>query len=164
MHSTHRSNSATSRRCAASRSRLEDRRNAASWRPRATKHAEFGVHSAMPSVPAKRRCPELIFVAPRFDVYKAIARQIQQIFAEYTPIIEPLSLDEAYLDVTENLKGIVSATQIADESGKAAPKPNSRPRPASPTTNSSPSSPPITASRTGSLSSLPKWGRHSSRP
>ena len=52
--------------------------------------------------------------SPRFDVYKATSLQIRAIFAEYTPIIEPLSLDEAYLDVTENLKGIVSATQIAE--------------------------------------------------
>src|SRR5213082_2836541 len=76
---------------------------------------EFGVHSAMPSLIAKRRCPDLIFVEPRFDAYKAISLQIRQIFAEYTPIIEPLSLDEAYLDVTENLKGIGSATRIAEE-------------------------------------------------
>ena len=67
---------------------------------------EFGVRSAMPSVTAKRKCPDLIFVKPRFDVYKAISRQIRDIFAEHTPIIEPLSLDEAYLDVTENLQGI----------------------------------------------------------
>jgi DNA polymerase-4 len=76
---------------------------------------EFGVHSAMPSVIAKRKCPALMFVKPRFDAYKAISLQIRNIFAEYTPIIEPLSLDEAYLDVTENLKGIVSATWIAEE-------------------------------------------------
>jgi DNA polymerase IV len=76
---------------------------------------EFGVHSAMPSVAAKRKCPDLIFVRPRFDVYKAVSLQIREIFAEYTPIIEPLSLDEAYLDVTENLKGIASATQIAED-------------------------------------------------
>jgi DNA polymerase-4 len=69
---------------------------------------KFGVHSAMPSITAKRKCPDLIFVKPRFNVYR-------EIFAEYTPIIEPLSLDEAYLDVTANLKGIVSATQIAEE-------------------------------------------------
>jgi DNA polymerase IV len=75
---------------------------------------EFGVRSAMPSVTAKRKCPNLIFVNPRFDVYKAVSLQIRAIFAEYTPIIEPLSLDEAYLDVTENLKEIVSATQIAE--------------------------------------------------
>ena len=76
---------------------------------------KFGVRSAMPSVTAKRRCPELIFVTPRFDVYKAVSLQIREIFAEYTPIIEPLSLDEAYLDVTENLKGIASATEIAED-------------------------------------------------
>ena len=76
---------------------------------------KFGVHSAMPSVTAKRKCPDLIFVKPRFDAYKAISLQIREIFATYTPIIEPLSLDEAYLDVTENLKGIFSATEIAEE-------------------------------------------------
>jgi DNA polymerase IV len=76
---------------------------------------KFGVHSAMPSITAKRKCPDLIFVKPRFDAYKAISLQIREIFAEYTPVIEPLSLDEAYLDVTQNLKGIVLATQIAEE-------------------------------------------------
>jgi DNA polymerase IV len=75
---------------------------------------KFGVRSAMPSATAKRKCPTLIFVKPRFDVYKVVSLQIRAIFAEYAPIIEPLSLDEAYLDVTENLKGIVSATQIAE--------------------------------------------------
>ena len=64
---------------------------------------KFGVRSAMPSVTAKRQCPDLIFVKPRFEVYKAVSQQIREIFARYTPIIEPLSLDEAYLDVTENL-------------------------------------------------------------
>src|SRR3979490_430940 len=76
---------------------------------------KFGVHSAMPSVIAKRKCPDLIFVKPRFDTYKAISLQIREVFSKYTPIIEPLSLDEAYLDVTRNLKGMVSATRIADE-------------------------------------------------
>lgn len=76
---------------------------------------KFGVRSAMPSVTAKRKCPELIFVPHRFSVYRAVSQQIRDIFAEYTPLIEPLSLDEAYLDVTENLKGIESATQIAEE-------------------------------------------------
>ncbi|AGA27460.1 DNA polymerase IV [Singulisphaera acidiphila] len=75
----------------------------------------FGVRSAMPSVIAKRKCPELIFVKPRFDVYRAVSQQIRTIFAEYTPLIEPLSLDEAYLDVTENRKGIFSATEVAEE-------------------------------------------------
>jgi DNA polymerase-4 len=76
---------------------------------------KFGVHSAMPSVSAKRKCPDLIFVKPRFDAYKAVSLQIREIFAEHTPLVEPLSLDEAYLDVTENLKGIGSATEIAKE-------------------------------------------------
>jgi DNA polymerase-4 len=75
----------------------------------------FGVHSAMASVTARRKCPDLIFVAPRFEVYKTISHQIRDIFAEYTPLIEPLSLDEAYLDVTDNLKGIPYAAQIAQE-------------------------------------------------
>jgi DNA polymerase IV len=75
---------------------------------------KFGVRSAMPSVTAKRRCPELIFVKHRFEVYKDVSRQVRAIFAEFTPQIEPLSLDEAYLDVTENLKGLASATQIAE--------------------------------------------------
>ncbi len=74
---------------------------------------KFGVRSAMPSITAKRQCPELIFVKPRFDAYKAVSLQIREIFAEYTHVIEPLSLDEAYLDVTDNLKGIATATEIA---------------------------------------------------
>src|SRR4051794_5710244 len=75
----------------------------------------FGVRSAMPSVTARRKCPDLIFVKPRFDVYKAVSAQIRTIFADYTSLIEPLSLDEAYLDVSENLKRVASATQIAEE-------------------------------------------------
>ena len=75
----------------------------------------FGVRSAMPSVTARRKCPDLIFVKPRFDVYKEISLQIRAIFAEYTSIIEPLSLDEANLDVTKNLKGLGTATEIAQE-------------------------------------------------
>ena len=75
----------------------------------------FGVRSAMASVTARRKCPVLVFVPPRFDVYRAISQQIRKIFAEYTPLVEPLSLDEAYLDVTKNLKGIPSAIQIAQE-------------------------------------------------
>jgi DNA polymerase-4 len=74
---------------------------------------KFGVRSAMPSVTAKRQCPDLVFVKPRFEVYKEISRHIRTIFAEHTEIIEPLSLDEAYLDVTENIQGIASATEIA---------------------------------------------------
>jgi DNA polymerase-4 len=75
----------------------------------------FGVRSAMASVTARRKCPDLIFVAPRFEVYKEISHQIRDIFAEYTPLVEPLSLDEAYLDITENQKGISCATQVAQE-------------------------------------------------
>ncbi|MER9926715.1 DNA polymerase IV [Mesorhizobium sp. M0048] len=75
---------------------------------------KFGVHSAMPSVTARRKCPDLIFVKPRFDVYKAVSQQIREIFAEHTPLIEPLSLDEAYLDVTENMQGMATATEIAE--------------------------------------------------
>jgi DNA polymerase IV len=81
---------------------------AASYEARA-----FGVRSAMPSVTAKRQCPDLIFVKPRFEVYKAVSQQIREIFAEHTPIIEPLSLDEAYLDVTENLQDIPLARDVA---------------------------------------------------
>jgi DNA polymerase-4 len=73
----------------------------------------FGIRSAMPSVTARRKCPDLIFVKPRFDVYKEVSLQVRAIFAEHTAIVEPLSLDEAYLDVTENLQGIVFATEIA---------------------------------------------------
>jgi DNA polymerase-4 len=69
----------------------------------------------MPSVTARRKCSDLIFVPPQFDVYRAVSHQIREIFAEYTPLVEPLSLDEAYLDVTENLKGIPLARQIAQE-------------------------------------------------
>jgi len=75
----------------------------------------FGVHSAMPSVTARRLCPDLVFVPPRFDVYKAVSRQIGSIFARYTPLIQPLSLDEAYLDVTMPLVDCGSATAIAEE-------------------------------------------------
>ncbi len=73
----------------------------------------YGVRSAMPSVTARRKCPDLVFVKPRFEVYKAVSQQIRAIFAEYTPLIEPLSLDEAYLDVTENLAGLPLATDVA---------------------------------------------------
>jgi len=75
---------------------------------------KFGVKSAMPSVTAKRRCPDLIFVKHRFDAYKEASRQIRAIFEHHTPHVEPLSLDEAYLDVTEDRLGIGSATRIAE--------------------------------------------------
>ncbi|MGN3975281.1 DNA polymerase IV [Tsuneonella sp. SYSU-LHT278] len=74
---------------------------------------KFGVRSAMPSVTAKRLCPDLVFVRHRFEVYKEVSAQIRAIFRDYTPHVEPLSLDEAYLDVTDDLKGIGSATLIA---------------------------------------------------
>ena len=75
----------------------------------------FGVHSAMPSTTAMRLCAELVFVPPRFDVYRAVSREIHAIFAEYTALIEPLSLDEAYLDVTENQRGLPTAWATAKE-------------------------------------------------
>ena len=75
----------------------------------------FGVRSAMPSVTAKRRCPDLVFVKPRFDVYRAVSQQIRSIFADYTDLIEPLSLDEAYLDVSEDRRELGSARAIAEE-------------------------------------------------
>ncbi|MFT3752023.1 MAG: DNA polymerase IV [Paludibacter sp.] len=75
----------------------------------------YGVRSAMASKIALRKCPYLIFVMPRFDVYKSVSRQIMEIFLEYTDLVEPLSLDEAFLDVTENHKQMASATQIAQE-------------------------------------------------
>ncbi len=76
---------------------------------------KFGVRSAMPSVTAKRMCAELVFVKPRFEVYKEVSRQIREIFLDYTPLVEPLSLDEAYLDVTTNLKDMPLASDIARE-------------------------------------------------
>lgn len=76
---------------------------------------KFGVRSAMSGVMAKRNCPHLIFIKPRFDRYKEISQKIRKIFYEYTDLVEPLSLDEAYLDVTVNKKGNPSATLIAQE-------------------------------------------------
>jgi DNA polymerase-4 len=73
----------------------------------------FGVRSAMPSVTAKRKCPDLVFVKHRFEVYREVSQQIRAIFHHYTPHVEPLSLDEAYLDVTEDRHGLGSATAIA---------------------------------------------------
>jgi DNA polymerase-4 len=74
----------------------------------------FGVRSAMPSTRAARLCPDLVFVPPRFEVYRMVSRQIHAIFRDYTALIEPLSLDEAYLDVTADDRGIGSATRIAE--------------------------------------------------
>ena len=76
---------------------------------------KFGVRSAMSGAQAKRNCPELIFVPPRFDRYKEISQKIRKIFFDYTDLVEPLSLDEAYLDVTQNKKGNPSASLIAEE-------------------------------------------------
>ncbi|MEP7348830.1 MAG: DNA polymerase IV [Sphingorhabdus sp.] len=73
----------------------------------------FGVRSAMPSITAKRQCPDLVFVKPRFEAYRAVSRQIREIFARHTDLIQPLSLDEAYLDVTADKQGIGSAIKIA---------------------------------------------------
>ncbi|WP_418610630.1 DNA polymerase IV [Gluconobacter cerinus] len=74
----------------------------------------FGVRSAMPSLKAKRLCPDLVFVPARFDVYRAVSMQIHEIFARYTPLIQPLSLDEAYLDLTDYLGAYGSATLVAE--------------------------------------------------
>lgn len=76
---------------------------------------KFGVKSAMPSAKAAKQCPQLIFVPPRFPRYKELSNQIREVFFEYTDLVEPLSLDEAYLDVTENKIGLNSATLIAKE-------------------------------------------------
>lgn len=83
---------------------------AASYEARA-----FGVRSALPSVTALRRCPDLVFVSPRFDAYRAVSSRIHAIFAEYTELIQPLSLDEAYLDVTEDRRGLGTAWATAKE-------------------------------------------------
>lgn len=88
----------------------------------------FGVRSALPSVAALRKCPELVFVPPRFDVYRAVSAQIQAIFAEFTTLIEPVALDEAYLDVTANRAGLETAwltakairARILEETGLTA--------------------------------------------
>ena len=76
---------------------------------------KFGIHSAMASSTAYKLCPDAIFIRPRFDAYKAVSSEIREIFHEYTDLVEPLSLDEAFLDVTENFKEMASATLIARE-------------------------------------------------
>ena len=89
---------------------------------------QFGVRSALPSVTALRNCPELIFVPPRFDVYRAVSRQVHEVFAEFTDLVEPLALDEAYLDVTANKAGLPTAwltakairARILEETGLTA--------------------------------------------
>jgi DNA polymerase-4 len=76
---------------------------------------KFGIHSAMACASAYKRCPLAIFIRPRFDVYKSVSQQIRDIFYQYTDLVEPLSLDEAFLDVTKNKAGLFSATQIAQQ-------------------------------------------------
>jgi DNA polymerase IV len=78
---------------------------------------KYGIHSAMPSRVAKQRCPHLIFVRPRLEIYKEVSQQIRNIFHRYTDLVEPLSLDEAYLDVTTNKPGIPLATLTNLRSG-----------------------------------------------
>jgi len=80
---------------------------------------KFGIRSAMPSKTAQKLCPDVIFVLPRFEVYKDVSRKLHEIFHRYTDIIEPLSLDEAYLDVTDDKRGIGFAMDIAREIKKA---------------------------------------------
>src|SRR5277367_3703669 len=89
---------------------------------------QFGVHSALASITALRKCPELNFVPPRFDVYRAVSAQVHTVFAEFTELIEPLSLDEAYLDVTADSAGLATAwltakairARILEETGLTA--------------------------------------------
>ena len=76
---------------------------------------KFGVHSAMPATRAKRLCPDAVFVHPDFERYRAVSRKIREIFERHTPLVEPLSLDEAYLDVTQELTGIPTATETAEK-------------------------------------------------
>lgn len=76
---------------------------------------KFGVRSAMPSKKAQQLCPEIIFVYPRFEIYRKVSEQVREIFQRYTDLIEPLSLDEAYLDVTEDKQNILSAIEIAKQ-------------------------------------------------
>ena len=75
---------------------------------------KFGVHSAMPALRAERLCPQAVFVPPDFVRYKAVSRQVREIFARHTELVEPLSLDEAYLDVTQPKSGLASATAVAE--------------------------------------------------
>src|SRR3546814_2198361 len=79
----------------------------------------FGIRSAMPALRAERLCPDAVFVAPDFGRYRAVSRQIRQIFLSHTPLVEPLSLDEAFLDVSDNLHDLPSATAVAEKIGRA---------------------------------------------
>ncbi len=76
---------------------------------------KYGVRSAMPGLTAKKKCPHIIFIKPRFDVYRSVSKQVMDILRDYTELVEPMSLDEAYLDVTDNKKEISSATKVAEE-------------------------------------------------
>jgi len=76
---------------------------------------KFGVHSAMPATRAMRLCPTAVFIHPNFEKYRAVSRDIRAIFERHTPLVEPLSLDEAYLDVTQELTGIPTATETAEK-------------------------------------------------
>ena len=76
---------------------------------------KYGIHSAMASSIAYKRCPQAVFIRPRFDAYRAVSADIREVFYEFTDLVEPLSLDEAFLDVTENHKGMASATLVAKE-------------------------------------------------
>jgi hypothetical protein len=105
----------------------------------------------------------LIFVKPRFEVYKAVSQQIRDIFAEHTPIVEPLSLDEAYLDVTENLQNIPLARDVALAIRKKIKEVTGLNASAG-ISSFWRSSPPITANRTVSTSSRRRWDRRSSNP
>jgi hypothetical protein len=109
---------------------------AASYEARA-----FGVRSVMPLTVAMRKCAEPVFVSPRFDVYCEVSKRIHPIFEDYTPLVEPLSLDEAYLDATDNLKGIPTAWKIAKEiRARIHEETASKPRQEFPATNFSRSS------------------------
>jgi nucleotidyltransferase/DNA polymerase involved in DNA repair len=116
----------------------------------------FGVRSAMPSTIAMRKCAELVFVPPRFDVYREVSNQIHAIFKDYTPLVEPLSLDEAYLDITDNLKASRLRGRPPRKSGRASTrKSDSQPQPEFPATSSSPSSHRTIANKTVSSRSCP---------
>ena len=116
----------------------------------------FGVRSAMPSTVAIRKCAELVFVPPRFDAYREVSKQIYAIFKNYTPLVEPLSLDEAYLDVTENLKASRPRGRPPRKSGRVSTmKRSSQPRLEFPATSSSPSLHRTIGSQTASSRSSP---------
>ena len=106
-----RSSSATVRSNGAGQSRSVTAQDAAWWPPRATRRVHSAYGRPCRRSPPCGHCAKLVFVAPRFDVYRAVSRQIQGIFAHYTALIEPLSLDEAYLDVTQDLRGLQTASR-----------------------------------------------------